>query len=1114
MTTVRPAILQDLVADVTMLLGSDHSLCLDGTWRRVQPADLAVLVRTNERGEAVRDSLVAAGVPAVMLGAGSVFTSAMAQEWLTLLAALEQPRQQLARRAALTPFVGWTFAELAEASEPRLTDLAQRVRGWSRVLAGRGVAALLETMTTDTQLPERLLRTVGGERRLTDLRHLAEALHAAMVAGPLGVGALREWLQERMAEARARLVGDGTRRLETDAEAVTVVTVHRSKGLEYPIVYLPEAWDRHVESRDEGRTLLLHEAGEAVLDVGGRSGPGRAERFRTASDEEAGENLRLLYVALTRAQCQVVTWWAPSRNTPCSPLQRYLYRTLTEGAVPAASYPLSGDPFTARPLGAGVSLEPLVERLPVPWQAPTEPPPTMAARDFDRPLDLLWRRTSYSALTAAVHGQELPTPSVGSEAEPVHEDDEVEPALSWTPGPDGGHAPADPLAAPSPMGDLPSGVEFGTAVHAVLELVDPTADDLAAELRRATALALSRSGGGTLTVDQLAGALHPAFETPLGPLADDLRLCDIPASDRLAELAFEMPLAGGDTTRAEVTVGQIAPLLRTPPDPGRRLAPLPRPAGPPGSGRPAAARLPERQHRRGAPGPRRGGHAAPPGGRLQDELARQLRRPAAHRRRLHPGPAGRGDDGSPLPAAGPAVLGGRAPAAAVAPARLRPGHAPRRGAVPLRPGHGRRSHPAGRRRALRGLQLAAPGGPGHRALRPARRAPTRRRAAGMTAPVTGAAVGLAVQPGDPALVRGAAGLLGTFNTAGVLRPADVHTALAVARMAGETDETVQLALALTVRALRNGSVCLDLATVSGTVFDESEEQIDVSDLPWPEPAPWLDACRRSPLVTPGADERSGRPLRLAGGLLYLERYWQQEEVVRSQLQQRFGAGGHDVDEARVREALQRLFPRVGLAEGEPDRQQLAAAVSVLSRVTVLAGGPGTGKTTTVARLLALLHDQPGPPLRIALAAPTGKAAARLEEAVRQATAAMTPADRDRVGEVSASTLHRLLGWQPGSRSRFRHDATNHLPHDVLIVDEMSMVSLTMMARLLEAVRPDARVVLVGDPDQLSSVEAGAVLADIARAPGSRGRAAGPGAGTARPAGGGARASRRCTASCS
>ncbi|WP_375432302.1 exodeoxyribonuclease V subunit alpha [uncultured Friedmanniella sp.] len=337
-------------------------------------------------------------------------------------------------------------------------------------------------------------------------------------------------------------------------------------------------------------------------------------------------------------------------------------------------------------------------------------------------------------------------------------------------------------------------------------------------------------------------------------------------------------------------------------------------------------------------------------------------------------------------------------------------------------------------------------------------------------------------PGDPAVVLGASGLLGEFNGAGVLRPADVHTAAAVARMAGEDDDRVRLALALAVRALRNGSVAVDLRTVNSTVFDESEEQVDVTGLPWPDPERWLDACRQSPLVL-GQDESGGRPLRLAGELLYLERYWQQEELVRTSLQARFAAGCFTLDVPRVAAALRRLFPHVGLADDEPDRQQLAAAVSALSRVTVLAGGPGTGKTTTVARLLALLHDQPGPRLRIALAAPTGKAAARLEEAVRGAAATLDPADRDRIGPVSASTLHRLLGWQPGSRSRFRHDATNHLPHDVLIVDEMSMVSLTMMARLLEAVRPDARLVLVGDPDQLSSVEAGAVLADIANAPG-------------------------------
>ena len=156
-------------------------------------------------------------------------------------------------------------------------------------------------------------------------------------------------------------------------------------------------------------------------------------------------------------------------------------------------------------------------------------------------------------------------------------------------------------------------------------------------------------------------------------------------------------------------------------------------------------------------------------------------------------------------------------------------------------------------------------------------------------------------------------------------------------------------------------------------------------------------------------------------------------------------------------------------------------------------GPGTGKTTTVARMLALLHDQPGPPPRIALAAPTGKAAARLEEAVRAAAAGLGPRTERTAGRPAVR--RPCTGCWAGARTAGAgsvHDASNQLPHDVVVVDEMSMVSLTLMARLLEAVRPTARLMLVGDPDQLSSVEAGAVLADIARAPGPAGRAAGAG----------------------
>ena len=335
-------------------------------------------------------------------------------------------------------------------------------------------------------------------------------------------------------------------------------------------------------------------------------------------------------------------------------------------------------------------------------------------------------------------------------------------------------------------------------------------------------------------------------------------------------------------------------------------------------------------------------------------------------------------------------------------------------------------------------------------------------------------------PFDARIAVAAAGALREFNQVGVLSAADVHVAARLGRLGGETDDRVLLAAALTVRAARLGSVCVPLAEVRGTVSVEGDETgTDLSALPWPEPEAWLYACAASPLVAVGPGGHGGpgspawRPLRRVEGLLSLDRYWRQEELVRTELDARASRPGPAVDADRLRAALARLFPDPG-----PDRQRLAAVTAALRLVTVLAGGPGTGKTTTVARLLAVLLDQPGPPPRIALAAPTGKAAARLQEAVREEAAARGLPLR----EVTASTLHRLLGFRPGNRSRFLHDRHNHLPYDVVVVDETSMVALTMMSRLIEAVRGDARLVLVGDPDQLASVEAGAVLGDLVARP--------------------------------
>jgi len=341
------------------------------------------------------------------------------------------------------------------------------------------------------------------------------------------------------------------------------------------------------------------------------------------------------------------------------------------------------------------------------------------------------------------------------------------------------------------------------------------------------------------------------------------------------------------------------------------------------------------------------------------------------------------------------------------------------------------------------------------------------------------------QVADPHDVRyalRASGLLQAFNQAGVLGGADVHIAATLGRLCGEGDDRVLLAVALAVRAVRLGSVCIDLRAVRGTAAADTEEPVDLDALLWPDPDQWCASCRTSPLVAVGVDGEPDRPVRLVDDLLYLDRYWRQERLVRDELDTRTGRRPSVIDPDRLRAALDRFFPAAA-----PDHQRLAAAACATGWVTVVAGGPGTGKTTTVARLVALLHDVLARPPRVALAAPTGKAAARLQEAVADESRELVRTGLAAPGLLAASTLHRLLGSRPDSHSRFKYDRSNRMPFDVVVVDETSMVSLTLMSRLLEAVRPDARLVLVGDPDQLASVEAGAVLGDLVHRPPRSGR---------------------------
>ena len=307
-----------------------------------------------------------------------------------------------------------------------------------------------------------------------------------------------------------------------------------------------------------------------------------------------------------------------------------------------------------------------------------------------------------------------------------------------------------------------------------------------------------------------------------------------------------------------------------------------------------------------------------------------------------------------------------------------------------------------------------------------------------------------------------------------------------------SDPLVLLAAALASHQLGHGHVCLDLAqTLAEPDFALSlPPEGDALAGPLLLPSQllgnldldtWRQRIAGSTLVAAGdAPDHTSRPLVLSGLRLYLRRYWSYERRIDTALRQRLAT--HEATPQDLPGRLAHLFEG-GAPDGQVDWQKLACALATRAAFSIITGGPGTGKTTTVVRLLALLQApavEQGRPLRIRLAAPTGKAAARLTESIGQQVERLQVTSDVRAQiPTDVSTVHRLLGSRPGSR-HFRHHAGNPLPLDVLVIDEASMIDLEMMAILLDALPPNARLVLLGDKDQLASVEAGAVLGDLCR----------------------------------
>ena len=560
--SARQFIARDLAADIAALLRSDARIeqrTEDGSVLGSDPVnagDVAVLVRSHYQADLIQEQLGMLDVPAVIGGAGSVFRTAAAGDWQTLLEALERPAHGArARAAALTPLIGMSGSELALVSEAQLDDLHQRLYAWARLLRERGVATLAQHIFTSEHVGARLLAALDGERHLTDLQHVAELMHGVSSSGSMGLSALAGWLRERIAAAGREGGNDAlTRRLDSDADAVQVLTFHRSKGLEFPFVYCPFLWDAR-NLRERGQPIAFHDpdAGDArAIDVA-LQGAQRRNHLRQHLLEERGEELRLIYVALTRARHQAVLWWAGSWNARDSALGRLLFSQDADGNVAPEGAERLHDAEVLRRTREIEALAPhavVVEEarlggLPASGPAAPEGRGKLEVASFHRDFDMLWRRTSFSGITAAAH-------ATLSSFEPEQPGIRDEPA-----GP-----PPTPVSE-LPLSAMASGPRIGTVVHRALQLTDfseaeleqTLAEQLRAQTERPMALL-------ACPVEQAALGLALALRTPLGGELGGLRLTDVKPADRLNELSFELPLAGGDAPQGRATLRDVATLLR------------------------------------------------------------------------------------------------------------------------------------------------------------------------------------------------------------------------------------------------------------------------------------------------------------------------------------------------------------------------------------------------------------------------------------------------------------------------------------------------------------------------------------------------------------------------
>ncbi len=551
------AVIPERIADdIAALLARGATIDEGERARPVHAGDIAVLTRKNAQALLVQQALRRRGIPSVVYGDSTVFETREAGELARVLSAAAEPTHVgLLRSALATELVGVAADQLVRLDEDDASweHWVECFRKLHELWTMRGFISAFRALLQITGAQARLLAQNDGERRMTNLLHLAELLHAESSNAHLGPAGLLRWLDEQR-RLKNPMVEAFKLRLERDERAVQLVTIHRSKGLEYPIVYVPYAWDGEDLRNDDKAELLYHdpEAGlSTVLDVRRADDPAKQTALGHARREHDAEALRLLYVAVTRARHRCVVVWAASTRAYLSGLGRLLWSPLPTSRIHDASDAEMFEHIRERGQGAWtidwLSPDPLASTgAPAPEPGPAT---TLAHRRPRAAIDRLWRTSSFSHMASA---QALAGPLfVDFTDVRAHDEALVPDELAPWSAPRPASGPAVPLAT------FPRGVRAGNFFHDLLEHLEFDAEP---ELHHARAVETLRAHGydGAQWSSVVDDALAAILATPLSPTAaPGLELRRIARRVRLDELEFILPVAGADTALGRRAIAQV-----------------------------------------------------------------------------------------------------------------------------------------------------------------------------------------------------------------------------------------------------------------------------------------------------------------------------------------------------------------------------------------------------------------------------------------------------------------------------------------------------------------------------------------------------------------------------